>query len=783
MPTGRDNRRRGESETCATQRKGCGQCTPAPDDSAPSGRQLVGWRKWLLRIVLLVVSPLAVLAILEGVLWVAGFGYPTGFLITPDGGATWTENPRFAWRFSSRAVASEPEPIRLAGVKPAGTFRIVVLGESAAYGTPEPAYNFGRILQTILRERHPGMSVEVVNAAVMGISSHAIVSIARDCVRLSPDVFVVYMGNNEVIGPWSPFTAPACLASHRSLIRAGLWAKATRVGQWVESVRPAALAERQGIETFVGVAITPGDPRLGIVHDHFRANLEEILHIAHGAGVRVVAATVATNLRDFAPLASLHRTDLGADELATWDRCFAAGAAAERNGRLAEAVEYYRQALAADDGFAEAQYRLGRCLLALGRNDEARRHFTLARDFDALPFRAVGPLNSIIRDVAAGREAAGVYLVDAEAALAAGAQPWGGIPGEESFYEHCHLNFVGNYRLASAMLPAVEAAIGATVAVGQVPSVKRCAELLAFTEWDAYRMDVDVAKCMAKPPFTGKSDYAERLDQIRRQAARLAALETPELVQRQIRVYEEAVRRYPDDYYLHHKFALLKTDTRDAAGAAAEWREVLRIMPHNLEARVCLGDALARQGRTNEAVALWNESLRDRPGCLHAIGRLAGAMAAEGKLEEAAGLVEQAIEVCPDAGRYGQLGSLLTQQGKTDEAIEQYRRGLGRFPDDIGLRQSLAEALAAKKEHAAAAAEFEAVLRADPDHIAALGGLARALGALGRTDEAATHWRVALALNPAFKEAREQLGRLPPGAGLDPILNAAKMDHIGGDTP
>ncbi|MCX5684975.1 MAG: tetratricopeptide repeat protein [Planctomycetota bacterium] len=752
MPTGRDNRSRGEPpDACATQRTGCGQCTSAAGEAAPSGCRLVGWRKWLLRIALLVVSPLAVLAILEGVLWVAGFGYPTGFLISPDGGATWTENPRFAWRFSPRTVAAEPEPIRLAAVKPAGALRIVVLGESAAYGTPEPAYNFGRILQTMLRERHPGAAVEVVNAAVM---------------------------------PWSPFTTtPSRLASYRPLIRAGLWAKATRVGQWVESARPPERAEHQGIETFVGSAIAPGDPRLGIVHDHFRANLEEIIQIAQGAGVRVVAATVATNLRNFAPLASRHRTDLGTDDLAAWDRWFAAGAAAVHDGRLSEAAENYRRALAVDDRFAEAHFQFGWCLLALGRNDEARRHFILARDFDALPFRAVGPLNSIVRDVAAGREAAGVYLVDAEAALDAAAQRWGGIAGEESFYEHCHLNFVGNYRLAAAMLPTVEAAIGAIAAAGQAPSITRCAELLAFTEWDAYRMDMDIAKCMAKPPFTGKSDYAERLDQIRRHAAGLAARETAEVLKHQIQVYEEALRHDPNDYYLHHKFALLKTDTNDPAGAAAEWREVLRLMPHNLEARVCLGDILARQGRKDEAVALWSESLRDRPGCLHAINRMAVEMAAEGKLEEAAGWVEQAIEIRPDACCYGQLGSLLARQGKADKAIEQYRRGLARFPDDIGLRQSLAEALAAQKEHEAAAAEFEKVLRADPDHIAARCGLARALGALGRTDEAATHWRVALALNPAIKEAREELGRLPPGAGLDSILNAAKMAHIGDDKP
>ena len=784
MPTGHDKRRNGESEACAAGRNGGEVCALVPGDCPSSGRRLVGWRKWLLRIVLLVVSPLLVLAVLEGVLRVAGFGHPTEFLITSDGGATWTENPRFAWRFSSPKLALEPEPLRVSGVKPAGVRRIVVLGESAAEGIPDPAYSFGRILQAMLSDRHPGISTEVVNTAIMGIDSHAIVPIARDCVRVSPDVFVIYMGNNEIIGPWTPFTAPAGLASYRPLIRAGLWAKTTRVGQLVEAaVLGRGPAEPQTIETFLSAAIAPDDPRREIVNGHFRANLTEILHIARGAGARVVASTVATNLRDFAPLASRHRAALGKAGVAEASRCHVAGDAAERDGRLVEAVEHYRRALAADDGFAETHFRLARCLLALGRADEARPHFALARDFDALPFRAVGPLNGIVRDVAAGRQSEGVYLVDAEAALGA-AVLGAGVPGEESFYEHCHLTFMGNYRLAAAMLPAVEAAIGAgPPATAEVPSPKRCAELLAFTEWDAYRMANDMVKLMAKPPFTNQTDYVERLDRLRRRTARLAGVETPELLQRQAGLYEEAIRRTPDDWYLHHKFALLKFDTHDPAGAAAHLREVLRIMPHHLEARVRLGDALARQGKTDEALALWNESLSDRPDCLQAMNRVADTLAAEGKLDKAADWIGRTIEIRPDADQYQYLGSILVQQGKADGAIDQYRRGLNQHPDDVGLRQSLAAALAARKEFAAAVVEYEAVLRTDPDRVVARCGLARALMALGRIDEAANHLRTVLALNPTCKEANEELAKLGSGAGADSILDAAKKIHIGGGTP
>jgi tetratricopeptide (TPR) repeat protein len=292
-------------------------------------------------------------------------------------------------------------------------------------------------------------------------------------------------------------------------------------------------------------------------------------------------------------------------------------------------------------------------------------------------------------------------------------------------------------------------------------------------------MASDMLKPITKPPFTGKSDYAERLDQMRRLAATLSKRETPELLRRQIRVYEEAIRRTPDDWYLHHKFAILKADMQDSLGAAGEWREVLRLMPHHLEARVRLGDALACQGKKADAVALWSESLGARPECLQAIGRMTGELEAEGELDKAAGCVEQAIEIRPDAAQYQWLGAILVQQGKVEQAIAQYRRGLGRHPADVGLRQCLAEALATRAEFAAAVVEYEAVLQTDPDRVMARCGLARALMALGRTDEAANHLRTVLALSPTCKEAHEALAKLPPGAGADPILNAAKMEHIG----
>ena len=76
-------------------------------------------------------------------------------------------------------------------------------------GMPNPAFSFGRILEVMLHERYPGCRFEVVNTSMTAINSHAILEIARDCSSQGGDLFVIYMGNNEVVGPYGPGTAPA----------------------------------------------------------------------------------------------------------------------------------------------------------------------------------------------------------------------------------------------------------------------------------------------------------------------------------------------------------------------------------------------------------------------------------------------------------------------------------------------------------------------------------------------------------------------------------------------
>jgi len=80
--------------------------------------------------------------------------------------------------------------------------RTAVFGESAALGDPAPSYGAGRYLQAMLSEQFPDEKFEVVNVSITAINSHAILPIARECARQQGDFWIIYMGKNEMVGPF-----------------------------------------------------------------------------------------------------------------------------------------------------------------------------------------------------------------------------------------------------------------------------------------------------------------------------------------------------------------------------------------------------------------------------------------------------------------------------------------------------------------------------------------------------------------------------------------------------
>ncbi|MFA5784975.1 MAG: hypothetical protein WC962_08865, partial [Phycisphaerae bacterium] len=119
---------------------------------------------WMFRIIAIVVIPLIFLAGLEIVLRVVGIGYDTHAIIESelDGKKVCFNNLKFSWRFFPKNIARDLRPFVFAKQKTPETYRIFVLGSSAARGIPGPEYNFARILEVMLRDKYPDTKFEVI---------------------------------------------------------------------------------------------------------------------------------------------------------------------------------------------------------------------------------------------------------------------------------------------------------------------------------------------------------------------------------------------------------------------------------------------------------------------------------------------------------------------------------------------------------------------------------------------------------------------------------------------
>ena len=802
----------------------------------PPAARVSGLKLWCLRLGVAIIIPALILLLLELALRLAGFGNPTSFLLPAEQGGkkVFVQNNRFGWRFFGPDQSQQPAIFEIARNKPAGTVRIFVFGESAAFGDPQPDFGVPRLLQAMLSHRYPGARFEIVNAAMTGISSHTILPIARDCARADGDIWVLYMGNNEVVGPFGAGTVFGPQTPRLSIVRASLAIQTTRIGQLLDrTVRkfrkaPAGKREWGGMLMFLENRVPADDPRMPIVYRHFERNLEDILQTGRRAGARIVLSTVAVNLKDCAPFGSAHRPAPGGDEHSEWRQIYERGLQAQEAGKHQEAILRFRQAEQLDDSAAELHFSWGTAALALGDTAEARRQLALARDLDTLRFRCDRPLNEIIRRVASAREPEGIALADTESAFAL--QSPAGLPGSELFYEHVHLTFEGNYLLARTLAEQVDRLLPGQLRRGTDPAkpwatAEECARRLAWSDAARLAAATDVLGRLQDPPFTFQLNHAE---QTRRYQQLIAQLRPGALAAQKDaeNIFRQALAAAPDDPVLHSQWATMLAAAGDAAGAAESARRVIQLLPHSAEAWGQLGDALVRQQKFAEAAEAFAEAFRRDPDSFWALQNLAQAHAKLGRRDQAMDEFRRTIQMKPRFGpAWLGLGLLLEEAGRKPEAEEHFRKALthrvyraadlaslARFchgrgwfnealtnyldaiklnPIDAQLHVGAGQCLSALSRHAEVRRHYAEAVRLAPGSVEACYLLGVEFGRLGMAAEAAEQFREAVRLAPALVEARLNLGVALMNLGQDaPALeqfeevlrrsptNAVAMRHI-----
>lgn len=561
---------------------------------------------------------------LEVGLRIAGFGESPHFArrVTLAGGETvWRDNRGCTVPFFSPALARRPQSFRIAAKKAPGTYRIFVLGSSAAMGDPEPAFSLARVLDAMLRVAWPEARFEVVNAGITAINSNLLRLYAEDCAEMEPDLFIVYEGHNEVIGPFGPSGVFAPFLQSDTAIGLAIWLKGTRTGQLLSSAGRAlsgqggAPAGWGGMQMFLRQQIPADDPRLAAVRRHFRENLLAIAGSASRSGASTLLCTVLINQRDFAPFLSRHRSGLSPDDLARWQAYFAAAEKSERMGDHEGACQSYRAALALDDRYAELSFRLGRLALAENRDDEARGFLGRALDLDTLRFRADSRLNDTIREVG-GAGAPGVTLVDLAAGLG-GTSPHG-VPGDDLLYEHVHLTLRGTYEAASRLFPHIAADLARRGLVsGAAPAPLGYDEIrsrLAFTTYEQGMIAISLLDRFRAPPFSGQSDDGSRIARWERVSSEAKALLAgPDARPAMLTIYRHALEETPGDWILARNAGAMLVALHAPAEALPllEWSE--KWIDDDIDTLVPLGWAQRSLGRTVAAETTFARARRLEP--------------------------------------------------------------------------------------------------------------------------------------------------------------------------
>jgi lysophospholipase L1-like esterase len=199
------------------------------------------------------------------------------------------------WDFTN--VSTNAQSIRAdypIGRKPAGTFRIVCLGDSVTFGYRVPPvwpekpndYNpewqpYPMLLETELRKANPNRSIEVFPMAVPGYTSHqGLAWLRRDIGYLQPDMVIASFGWND---------ASLSDAPDRELIDTR-WTSVT--GRWLIDHSQAIAHVTRWMRSRKAATPVVHTPAPRVSQKEYVDNFNAIVRVAkdHGAAVIVIGA-------------------------------------------------------------------------------------------------------------------------------------------------------------------------------------------------------------------------------------------------------------------------------------------------------------------------------------------------------------------------------------------------------------------------------------------------------------------------------------------------------------
>ncbi|MFQ5506586.1 MAG: GDSL-type esterase/lipase family protein [Planctomycetota bacterium] len=333
--------------------------------------------------------------------------------------------------------------------KPPGSIRVIIFGGSATAGLGfSPNVTFARHLDRMLHMAYPDRTVEVVNLGIVAISSKQVKLLVDDaCRHYSPDLVIVYSGNNEFLEihaekyaqanatPWTRALDLLASTHFYRLVTGLVQGPAPSLAEQVASHDDLRMTQDAIIQD-----IELGAEEISAVVDRYAENIDEMVRSSSTSGTPILLMSVASNWK------WRGRSDLPDDWLAQ----VLDSEGEPTPGRYADAIEVLDRKLRDETADERHEWLFRRAVAheRLGNTAAARRDYRAAMNADPHLRRAIDAANERVREVAERRN---VPYLDTIERIAPD-----GIPGFEHFYDYVHFSPRGAVLVAAEIFREVD---------------------------------------------------------------------------------------------------------------------------------------------------------------------------------------------------------------------------------------------------------------------------------------------------------------------------------------
>jgi Flp pilus assembly protein TadD len=197
------------------------------------------------------------------------------------------------------------------------------------------------------------------------------------------------------------------------------------------------------------------------------------------------------------------------------------------------------------------------------------------------------------------------------------------------------------------------------------------------------------------------------------------------------------------------------------------WRDSFTLFPHtlaitppNAAIEYCLGFALRRSGRYDEAAPHFEKLLQIQPDDYFGLLNMGDVRSYQSRLPEAIEYYQAAIRSHPEAPKaHVRLGETFSQQNRVEAAYDEMLRASQLAPEDAAIRYDLGVSLWRLGRIPEAINQFHEALQLNPDSAEAHNGLGLALLESGKARESIPEFEAALRLKSELQGAAENLRR------------------------